>query len=274
MKKVLKPLVLALAAALTLTACLGPKAPETAKDLIANAKIQMDKKKSMTSQTQMVLSIGLMDQEVKVTTEASSKEVFKDKASETKSTTTIETSLEGGPSSPIEVQTYILGDPDQGDLLDVYSKSQGQDWDHQIMSLASISSQGTAFAPKDMVAFIDQYIDKLLLEESQDQEGQKTYVLEGTLPGTELTKMVGNLGAQLDSQKLLPEIQLEVRAVFDGKSQALKSVAVSIPQALMEDETIGPVSLALEMDYQITGYNEVKSIEIPEEALAKAGKTQ
>lgn len=273
MKKHLKQLIVVLVAFFILTGCFGPKPPEGASDLIANAQIQMGKKKSMTSQSHMVLSIGLMDQEVTVTTVVTASEVFKDKAAETHSTTTIETSLKEAPASPLEIQTYIRANSDQETLLDVYTKTQDSDWEYLMMDAGSLPGQGRILAPKDMTAFIGQYIDKLQLsEEIQGPDDQKVYVLEGSLPGTDLAQVVDGLTPPLDAGLLLPEIQLQIRAVFDGKSQVLQSVTVSIPETTIEDETIGQVSLAMEMDYQISAYNEVKSISIPEEALAKSGK--
>lgn len=273
MKKIIRSVLMALAALTILTGCaLSPKAPNKASDLISNAKVQMEKKKSVSADTKVKMTIELMGQKVTVDTQGTSHEIIRQGLVEVTGSSTISSTLDKKPAPPIVIHTFIRPNPDNPKQIDIYSQSTDSDWTHQTLEGGAGSKLAASYAPRDMVAFVEENLQFFSLKEEEEKVGQESYyVLEGTIPGEKLGEMMGDQGGLIYVDEFLQGLEVKAKALYDAKTQLPAAVYMSLPEKSVQIQDPGgimDVTISLEMVYDGIRYNAVQSITLPEEALA------
>lgn len=144
----------------------------------------------------------------------------------------------------------------------------------------SAESERNADLTEAMQEYIDQYSDNLQLsEEMGEVEGEKTYILTGTLEGSTIQELFDQIMGETADAKADPEepgISLDFSAMNFGielqyfeKSKLPASVKVEMKEAapLLDSEWMQMSYESLNVTLLYRDYENVGKIEIPQEAL-------
>lgn len=239
--------------------------PKNTEELMARSAEAMKEVESLTADTAMTMSMNIMDQDVDIAMKGNLREIIAEELVEMNMTMTMG-SIMGMPGEEMTMQMYGKANPDKKGEYITYAYTDGE-WIKATVDATEYQESTTDMSDAVMKVLEENKDSITMAEEKETVDGKEMYVIEGTIPSAALNELMSTTSTGEDSASLIPEgMDMALKGYYDAETKLPHKINLNMAETEIEQSGM-TMKMGMVMDVLYTGFNNVDSIEIPEEAL-------
>lgn len=269
MKKIMKLILMLVLIAGISAGCQGVAKPENAQDLVAKSQEEMKKKKSYTADYTMDMTMSIAGQSLTTKAAGNLKQITENMLTEMDMTMDLGAGSEEAGAQQMKMKMFTEVNPENKEELITYSNFA----DKWVKDIVSIKDSQGANMEESMAKMLEENKDSFTLqEETAEVAGKEVYTITGTLPAEAINSMTANTPVDGQNMKFNEDMKVDAIYYYDKETLLPVQAVVNVPNMKMEIdlgvEGVDPQNLDMTMNMLMnyTGFDNVESITIPEEA--------
>ncbi len=269
MKKTMK-LILMLVLIVGISAgCQGVAKPENAQDLVTKSQEEIKKKKSYTADYTTDMTMSIAGQSLTAKAAGNLKQITENMLTEMDMTMDLGAGSEEAGAQQMKMKMFTELNPENKEELIAYSNFA----DKWVKDIVSIKDSPGVNMEESMTKMLEENKDSFTLqEETAEVAGKEVYTITGTLPPEAINSMTANTPVEGQNIKFNKDMKVDAIYYYDKETLLPVQAVVNVPNMKMEIdmgvEGVDPQNLDMTMNMLMnyTGFDNVESITIPEEA--------